>query len=91
MNAPFAVSVSSSILHPSCVPARTVLRGLACVWGLGALLAGLAGVMGGSNLSIQPGVDGEYLLYSLIVVIIGGMGSIGGAALGALSLRRRPR
>jgi len=56
----------------------------AIVFGLGALLAGLAGVMGGSNLSIQPGVDGEYLLYSLIVVIIGGMGSIGGAALGAL-------
>ena len=56
----------------------------AIVFGLGALLAGLAGVMGGSNLSIQPGADGEYLLYSLIVVIIGGMGSIGGAALGAL-------
>jgi len=56
----------------------------AIVFGLGALLAGLAGVMGGTNLSIQPGVDGEYLLYSLIVVIIGGMGSIGGAALGAL-------
>jgi branched-chain amino acid transport system permease protein len=56
----------------------------AIVFGLGALLAGLAGVMGGSNLSIHPGADGEYLLYSLIVVIIGGMGSIGGAALGAL-------
>jgi branched-chain amino acid transport system permease protein len=56
----------------------------AIVFGLGALLAGVAGVMGGTNLSIQPGADGEYLLYSLIVVIIGGMGSIGGAALGAL-------
>lgn len=56
----------------------------ALVFGLGALLAGLAGVIGGTTLSIQPGADGEYLLYSLVVVIIGGMGSIGGAALGAV-------
>jgi branched-chain amino acid transport system permease protein len=42
------------------------------------------GVIGGSNLSVRPGDDGLYLLYSLIVVIIGGMGSVGGAALGAL-------
>src|SRR6266566_6837949 len=56
----------------------------AIVFGLGALLAGLAGVIGGSNLSVRPGDDGLYLLYSLIVVIIGGMGSVGGAALGAL-------
>ena len=56
----------------------------AIVFTLGALLVGLAGVMGGTNLSVQPGADGEYLLYALIVVIIGGMGSIGGAAIGAL-------
>jgi len=56
----------------------------AIVFGLGALLAGLAGVIGGSSLSIAPGDDGLYLLYSLIVVIVGGMGSIAGAALGAL-------
>ena len=56
----------------------------AIVFAIGALLVGLAGVMGGTNLSVQPGADGEYLLYALIVVIIGGMGSIGGAAIGAL-------
>jgi branched-chain amino acid transport system permease protein len=56
----------------------------AIVFGIGALLAGLAGVIGGSNLSVHPGDDGIYLLYSMIVVIIGGMGSVGGAALGAL-------
>ncbi len=61
-----------------------VQRVFAIVFGLGALLAGLAGVIGGSALSIAPGDDGLYLLYSLIVVIIGGMGSVGGAALGAL-------
>ena len=61
-----------------------IQRVFAIVFGLGALLAGLAGVIGGSSLSIAPGDDGIYLLYSLIVVIVGGMGSIPGAALGAL-------
>lgn len=56
----------------------------AIVFGLGALLAGLAGIIGGTNLSVSPGDDGLYLLYSLIAVIIGGMGSVGGAALGAV-------
>ena len=37
----------------------------------------------------RPGVDGHWLLYSLVVVIIGGMGSLGGAAIGALLLRAR--
>jgi branched-chain amino acid transport system permease protein len=54
------------------------------VFALGALMAGLSGVMGGTSLSIYPGDDGTYLLSSLIVVIVGGMGSIGGAALGAI-------
>ncbi len=53
------------------------------VFGLGVMLAGIAGVVGGTALSVSPGEDGRYLLNSLIVVIIGGMGSIPGAALGA--------
>ncbi len=56
----------------------------ACVFALGAGLAGLAGVVGGTALSIAPGEDVRYLLASLVVVIVGGMGSISGAALGAL-------
>jgi branched-chain amino acid transport system permease protein len=50
---------------------------------IGAGLAGFAGVVGGSALSITPGEDGRYLLASLVVVIVGGMGSIPGAAVGA--------
>ncbi|WP_437938106.1 branched-chain amino acid ABC transporter permease [Sorangium sp. So ce341] len=57
---------------------------LLVVFALGAFLAGLAGALGGTNLSISPGDDGSYLLSSLVVVIVGGLGSIGGAALGAL-------
>ncbi len=54
------------------------------VFAIGAGLAGIAGVIGGSVLSISPGEDARYLLSSLIVVIVGGMGSIPGAAIGAL-------
>jgi branched-chain amino acid transport system permease protein len=56
----------------------------ACVFAIGAGLAGFAGVIGGTTLSLAPGEDARYLLASLVVVIVGGMGSIPGAALGAL-------
>lgn len=54
------------------------------VFAIGAGLAGLAGVIGGTALSIAPGEDIRYLLASLVVVIVGGMGSVTGAAIGAL-------
>jgi branched-chain amino acid transport system permease protein len=53
---------------------------------IGAMLAGFGGVLGGTMISLQPGQDTAFLLNSLIVVIIGGMGSLGGAAIGALAL-----
>lgn len=56
----------------------------ALTFAFGAGLAGFAGVIGGSLMAITPGEDIRFLLASLIVVIVGGMGSIGGAALGAL-------
>lgn len=56
----------------------------ALTFAIGAGLAGLGGVIGGSFLSISPGEDVRYLLASLVVVIVGGMGSITGAAIGAL-------
>jgi branched-chain amino acid transport system permease protein len=56
----------------------------AIVFAIGAGLAGFAGVVGGTALSIAPGEDVRYLLASLVVVIVGGMGSITGAAIGAL-------
>ena len=51
---------------------------------VGAALAGFGGAMGGAQQSLAPGLDGQWLLNSLIVVIIGGMGSLTGAAVGAL-------
>ena len=53
---------------------------------IGSFLAGFGGVLGGTMLSLQPGQDTAFLLNSLIVVIIGGMGSLAGAAVGALAL-----
>jgi branched-chain amino acid transport system permease protein len=56
----------------------------AITFAIGAGLAGFAGVVGGTALSIAPGEDTRYLLASLVVVIVGGMGSVSGAALGAV-------
>ncbi len=54
------------------------------VFAFGAGLAGMAGIVGGTFQSISLGEDTHFLLASLQVVIVGGMGSITGAALGAL-------
>ena len=54
------------------------------VFALGAFLAALGGVIGGAFLGIYPGLDFQILPIAFAVVIIGGMGSLGGAAIGAL-------
>jgi branched-chain amino acid transport system permease protein len=56
----------------------------AVTFAIGAGLAGFAGVVGGTALSIAPGEDTRYQLASLVVVIVGGMGSVVGAAIGAI-------
>ena len=54
------------------------------IFALGASLAALGGVIGGAFLGVYPGLDFEMLPIAFAVVIIGGMGSLGGAAIGAL-------
>ena len=54
------------------------------VFGLGALLAGLAGVMAGPLLAIQVGMGEQVLILTFVVVVIGGIGSIRGAFFGAM-------
>jgi branched-chain amino acid transport system permease protein len=51
---------------------------------VGSALAAFGATVGGSQASIGQGRDGEWLLFSLIVVIIGGMGSLAGAAVGSV-------
>ncbi len=51
---------------------------------LGSGLAGLGGALGGAFLTLYPGADSEILVFSLAIVIIGGRGSLAGAAIGSL-------
>jgi branched-chain amino acid transport system permease protein len=54
------------------------------VFMLGALLAGFAGVLGGTVLGLYTGGDSDILLFALAVVIVGGLGSYEGAILGSI-------
>ena len=54
------------------------------LFGLGAMLAGLAGVMAGPILSVQVGMGEQVLILTFVVVVIGGVGSIRGAFAGAM-------
>jgi branched-chain amino acid transport system permease protein len=51
---------------------------------LGSALGGLGGLLGGAFLTLYPSADAEILVFSLAVVIIGGRGSLEGAAIGSL-------
>jgi branched-chain amino acid transport system permease protein len=51
----------------------------ALLFGIGAALAGLAGVMAGPILSIQSGMGEPVLITALVVIVIGGIGSVSGA------------
>src|SRR5581483_1763875 len=61
-----------------------VRRVFTIVFALGAGLAGLGGVVATPFLGVYPGMALEFLLEAFIVVVIGGLGSVPGAALGAL-------
>lgn len=56
------------------------------VFVLSALLGGIAGVLGGSYLQLSPGIDTTILTLSLVVIILGGMGSLGGAVVSSIIL-----
>ncbi len=61
-------------------------RNFAIVFGLGALIAGIAGVFGGPVTQVSPTVGMALLVPSFLVVVIGGMGSMPGALIAALLL-----
>jgi branched-chain amino acid transport system permease protein len=54
------------------------------VFGLGAALAGLAGAMAGPIYAVQPGMGEAILIQVFVVIVIGGIGSIRGAMVGAI-------
>ena len=73
-------------------PVTTSMQGVntdvlsAGVVGLGAALAGLAGVVAGPFLSLSPHMSSDVLIDSFVVVVIGGLGSLAGAFIAALLL-----
>jgi branched-chain amino acid transport system permease protein len=54
------------------------------VFGLGAALAGLAGLLAGPIYAVQPGMGEQILIPVFVVIVIGGIGSIRGALVGAV-------
>ena len=78
--------IRAGATHPEMVSALGVnIRMLnMAIFGLGAALAGLAGVMAGPIFSVQSGMGENVLIQTLVVIIVGGIGSIRGAFLGAL-------
>ncbi len=61
------------------------IRGLyTLVFGLGAALAGLAGLLAGPIYAVQVGMGEQILISTFVVIVIGGVGSIRGALIGAL-------
>lgn len=73
-------------------PTTTAMQGVntdkvsAIVVGLGTALAGLAGVVASPMLSLAPGMGSDVLINSFVVVVIGGLGSIGGTFVAAVLL-----
>lgn len=61
-----------------------VRRLFTIVFALSGFLAGMAGVIGGTSMMLVVGEDWRILTLTLIVIIIGGMGSLGGTIVGAL-------
>ena len=54
------------------------------VSGFASFFAGVAGVIGGAYLTLSPGAEWEILVLALVVVIVGGLGSLEGAIIGSL-------
>jgi branched-chain amino acid transport system permease protein len=61
-----------------------IRRVAAAVFVLGAALAGASGVVGGVFFGLYPGADAEMLLFALVVVVVGGLGSLAGAVVGSV-------
>lgn len=78
--------VRAGATHRDMVRALGVRIGLlyTLVFGLGALLAGLAGAIVGPLLSVQVGMGDRILISTFVVIVIGGIGSIRGALAGAM-------
>lgn len=76
----------AGVTHPHMVSGLgiDVQRVFAATFAAGAALAALAGVLGAPITTLYPGLDFEILILTVVVVVIGGLGSLRGAFVGAL-------
>lgn len=78
--------IQAALKHPDMVEAlgHNVPRVFMMVFGGGAALAGLAGVVGGNTYVTEPAMAGSVGSIIFVVVVVGGMGSLAGAFLASL-------
>jgi len=78
--------IRAAVDDPESVEATGInLRRLfTAVFALGALLAGLGGAVVSPQIAVSPGIDQSIIVFAFIVTVIGGLGSVAGAAVGAL-------
>ena len=78
--------IQAALTHPDTVQAlgHNVPRIFMGVFGAGSALAGLAGVLGGNAFVTEPGMAATVGSVIFVVVVVGGMGSLGGAFLASL-------
>jgi branched-chain amino acid transport system permease protein len=80
--------IQAALTHPDTVEAlgHNVPRVFMLVFGGGAALAGLAGVIGGNAFVTEPGMAGTVGSVIFVVVVVGGMGSLAGAFVASLGI-----
>lgn len=78
--------IQAALTHPDMVSAlgHNVPRIFMLVFGLGTALAGLAGVIGGNYLVTEPSMAASLGPIVFVVVVVGGLGSLGGALVASL-------
>jgi branched-chain amino acid transport system permease protein len=80
------IRAASQDIETAAIMGINVDRVSLIVVSLGAALAGLAGTLAAPYLSLDPGMGSAYLITVLIVVVVGGIGSIGGAMVAGMAL-----
>jgi len=73
-----------AVIRAAVVDRAIVSLLLVGVFAAGVMLAAFGGVVGAPVLNVRPGLDSEVLILALLVVVIGGLGSLRGAFVGAL-------
>src|SRR6201991_5012748 len=87
LNRTITGKIVSAVIHNAEMSASMgvrINRVYAIAFAVGVLLAALAGALTAPKISVQPGLSSEVIILSFAIVVIGGLGSVEGAAIGAI-------